>query len=94
MVFHLVINLPVLIIVCEWISWIELGIYLHSYFIRITSPKSEFEFRYFEMKSDKEADEKFSEKNAILLFNKMCKNHFHREKESSNIEGKHFHEIL
>ena len=65
-----------------------------TYFIRITSPKSEFEFRYFEMKSDKEADEKFAEKNAILLFNKMCKNLFHREKESSSIESKHFHEIL
>ena len=46
------------------------------------------------MKSDEEADEKFSEKNAILLINKMCKNHCHREKEPSSIESKHFYEIL
>ena len=65
-----------------------------TYFIRITSPKSEFEFRYFEMKSDEEADEKFSEKNAVLLINKMCENHCHREKEPSSIESKHFYEIL
>ena len=46
------------------------------------------------MKSDKEADEKFAEKNAILWFNKMCKNHCQREKEPSNMKSKQFHEIL